>query len=348
MKKRKLCYPGDGTKTALCSLKTYLKAQKIIAVLWMKRQGRRIKKAAEYTKYTLILIPAWGAFLMISFCLGERLNFENSIVHLLWEYKADFFTSVIIAAAISLTVGFEKSNKALVYQHSVYVSMMNRFSQFFKEAFSTVTADDEFNGVIFWPYYIKDDTWQLARKKIENIDIKKISPRDKDKICRCIQRILFYLNNYKADIINISKDDVQEIFSKLCDVEDDLTDLERTFSDERLVKNISSAFLKFMDASLDLIDMMRSPWRKDIEAKKDFLTLLYSDDSKMHRTYYDDAFLGIIDYEFYRNCSAINYGKRRFFEYLRDNPASISGEKTCVIEIPYEEYERIMHYEKGN
>lgn len=112
---------------------SFLDAIKILGikfVLIYKRFYRRIKIMLKINKLTLMLLPTWIAFLVVTWLWGRFLEEPPSFMNLLWEYKADFFTSFIIVLFSSSLIGINKYKSALWVRNRYYNDLLNRCDEF--------------------------------------------------------------------------------------------------------------------------------------------------------------------------------------------------------------------------
>jgi hypothetical protein len=340
---RKLQFPGNCKRDYNCSLSTYFRAKIIICKLCIKRLFRRCKVAYKNSKFTLPVVLLWAIFGLLTYFWGNSIGKTCSLVDVLWDNKADFFTSVLITAFISIASGFEKRHNCLIHQHDIYCRMMGDFSDFTKEIFKILTKKDDYDRVPFWPLYEKN-SFSLICSELKQLNHYYLSSDDIHNLCLCVKNTqrrlsVFAGENFNEMIVdNLLGDNLYDLIKSL-DCFD--SDMSPNSNDKKLQDKLRSVIEKMYK----IIESIRAPWRKDIDYKILFLQLLYSDDNLMDLSYYDEALLNIVDYEFYRNCSDKDYLLRRLFEYSQNKDRSHRKEAVCKIEIPLDEYERIMNYQ---
>lgn len=60
------------------------------------RLGRRVKLLCDINKLTLMLLPAWFAFLLLTWLWGKATEITPSFMDLLWEYRTDFLQVLLL------------------------------------------------------------------------------------------------------------------------------------------------------------------------------------------------------------------------------------------------------------
>lgn len=258
------------------SLKDGLKIYRIKTKLILTRLYRRIKLLCQINKLTLMLLPAWFAFLLITWLWGRVNEINPSFMDLLWEYRTDFFTSFIIVLFTSTAIGINKYKDVLWFRWKYYQELSDLFDDFLSYLYSQVTDRDG-------PYAI------LLSKKRFDIFLKEI-----EGAVIIDEKIHSYIEKIKNLFREIKKDSKYDILYSFDGASCDHVNLCMArildFDDETVLENIELLF--------ELIHSFGYIWNQDIETRIKI-------DKILHEKYgyedYDDRFL----YEIYC-CNDIN------------------------------------------
>ena len=245
------------------------------------RLCRRVKLLCEINKLTLMLLPAWFVFLLITWLWGKATEINPSFMELLWEYRTDFFTSFVIVLFTSTAIGINKYKDALWFRWKYYYELTDLFNEFLSYLYSQVTDRDGPYAILLskerFDIFLKeiegaviiDDEIHLYIEKIRNlfVEIKKDSKYE----------TLYSFDGASCDHVNICMKRIMEI------------------KDEEVLECLSLVF--------DLIHNFGYIWRIDIDTRVEIDKILHENYGYEH---YDDRFL----YEIHC-CNDINVNPKR-------------------------------------
>lgn len=234
------------------------------------RLYRRVRLLCEINKLTLMLLPAWFAFLLLTLLWGKATEINPSFVDLLWEYRTDFFTSFIIVIFTNTAIGINKYKDVLWFRWKYYQELSDLFDDFLSYSYSQVTDRDG-------PYAI------LLSKKRFDIFLKEI-----EGAVVVDEEIHLYIEKIRNLFVEIKKDSKYETLYSFdgdsCDHVNLCMARILDFDDETVLENIELLF--------ELIYSFGYIWNQDIEIRIKI-------DKILHEKYgyedYDDRFL----YEIY-------------------------------------------------
>lgn len=234
------------------------------------RLCRRVKLLCEINKLTLMLLPAWFVFLLITWLWGKVTEINPSFMELLWEYRIDFFTSFVIVLFTSTAIGINKYKDVLWFRWKYYQELTDLIDDFLSYLYSQVTDRDG-------PYAI------LLSKKRFDIFLKEI-----EGAVVVDEEIHLYIEKIRNLFVEIKKDSKYETLYSFdgdsCDHVNLCMARILDFDDETVLENIELLF--------ELIYSFGYIWNQDIEIRIKI-------DKILHEKYgyedYDDRFL----YEIY-------------------------------------------------
>lgn len=238
--------------------------------LKVTRLYRRIKLFGQINKLTLILLPAWVAFLLITWLWGMFAKIDTSFIGLLWEYRTDFFTSFIIVLFTNTAIGINKYKDALWFRYKYYHELSDLFDDFLSYLYSQVTDK---NG----PYAI------LLSKERFDVFLKEI-----DGSVEIDKEFHLYTERIKSLFVEIRKDSKYDLLYSFDGASCDHVNVCM----ERIMEFEDKEILEYLSLVFDLINDFGSIWRMDIGTRVIIDKILHENYGYEH---YDDRFL----YEIY-------------------------------------------------
>lgn len=248
------------------SLKDGLKIYRIKTKLILTRLYRRIKLLCQINKLTLMLLPAWFAFLLITWLWGKANEINPSFMDLLWEYRTDFFTSFIIVLFTSTAIGINKYKDALWFRYKFYHELIDLFNEFSSYLYSKVTDKDG-------PYAI------LLSKKRFDIFLEEI-----DGAIEIDDEIHSYIERIKNLFVEIKKDSKYDILYSFDGASCDHVNICM----KRIIEFKDEEVLEYFSLVFDLIHNFGYIWRMDIDTRVIIDKILHENYGYEH---YDDRFL---------------------------------------------------------
>lgn len=301
-KQRKIVMNGNNWGTYELRFVTYLKLLLIRLYLWALRWFRRIKRGLGYCKYALIIIPFWAGYAIVVYFWGVQRGELYTLPEIIWDMKTSVFSSVILASITAFITQYEKNEFSYLEQHRIYINIMGDCSALYKDFLNLLCRDDSKNSIPFWPFY----TGEL-RKTVH----KQFSQfRRIDKSSAEFRHVVSSIAELRRSLEELERSHFNGILAECNKVKannlitsslNGLSYLERQLdSDEEypywnnLLSSVSHTFY-------ELIELLRLPWRRDLKLKVTSLKLIYREDTSIANTFYNSAFLNVIDYASYEN-----------------------------------------------
>lgn len=300
MKKRKVVISGDCWGEYEISFWSNFKIQLIRLYLFMLRWFRRIKKGIAYCKYALAVIPLWGVYVAVVYFWGSFKTEGYPIGQILWDMKTGFFTSVVLAGATSFITQRSKNKHAFLEQHRVYVSIMGKCSQLYKDLSKLLCDDNSKKYVPFWPFY----TVEMCRTTYKQFAYWKeydIASAEYKYVYRSIVELKRALEELWQNIYigNLSECNHHELSGIIDECNSNIARLERCLEVGERPTHKDSFIWDITLSLYKLIDCLRFPWRRDLKWKLKVLRMIYKQDTTIAGAFYDRAFLGVVDYDWY-------------------------------------------------
>ena len=310
-KQRKIVMNGNTWGTYELKFVTYLKLLLIRLYLWALRWFRRIKRGLGYCKYALIIIPFWAGYAIVVYFWGVQRGELYPLSEIVWDMKTSVFSSVILAAITAFISQYGNNKFSYLEQHRIYINIMGDCSALYKDFLNLLCGDDSKNNIPFWPFYTEElkNTVHKQFSPFRRIDKSSVEYRHVVSSIAKLRRSLeelerSHFNGILAECNKVKANDL------IADSLNGISRLERQLdSDEEypfwnnLLSSVSGTFYK-------LIELLRLPWRRDLKLKLTSLKLIYREDTSIANTFYNSAFLNVIDYASYENM-------RAFIEELR-------------------------------
>lgn len=285
------------------SFKSYIKLQCIRLYLWSLRWVRRFLRGAGYCKFVFAILPVWAVFLVIIKAWGTNRLGSYSWGNLLWDMKASLFSSVILTAATSFITQYTKQKTAYIEQHELYIQAMDKMSRLFKSLNILIFNDISKELVPFWPFYTEDMSSAIcdALKGMSALENKK-EEAVFDVACS-IEELKSELKDLRENI-RLGKFDqcnYLKSYDKINYALRDLVELEKVVVKQRTCRHFGRLVSRIYDDLYELLDELRKPWRRDILKKVDALKIIYQEDKSIGDTFYNSAFLNVINYQEYED-----------------------------------------------
>ena len=302
MKKRKIVLAGDRWGEYEIGFLSYIKIQIIRLYLYMLRWFRRIKRGIGYCKYALAVIPLWAVYVAVVYTWGSFRLQDYSVGQILWDMKTGFFTSVVLAGATSFITQRNKNKYAFLAQHNEYINIMGKCSRLYKDLSVLLCGDNSKEYVPFWPFYT-NEMCRSTYKKFANW-------RRFDKNSTAYKYVLKSISELKRDLERLGQNiyighlpecNSYKINELIVECNNKLVSLERTLESENFPSHKDSFMWDKSAALYKLIDCLRNPWRRDLKWKLKVLEMIYAQDTSIAGTFYNSAFLGIVDYDWYEH-----------------------------------------------
>ena len=301
IRKRKVKYDCVRYGSFNISFRTYVHILCINTLLWIKRQYRRIKRGFGYVKVSFLLVPIWAVFIVAVYFWSKQRGTPVSIEIILWEMKSGVFTSIVLAAATSFISQYSITKDYYIVQHNYYINMMSIFSELYESLLILSGKARRGTKPPFDPFYYSEN----LSEQIRDVFPLTIDPKDKlvearktrlkiEKTRKIISKMLDMVSSGKIDGCTYSEYVQIEDF---CDIYLDI--IEDALIEEKPVSNWDVITENCIEYLYDLLELVRKPWRRDLKYKLDVLNSIYKEDKSVACTYYLEAFLGVVDYEFY-------------------------------------------------
>ena len=300
MRKRKIVLAGECWGEYEIGFWSYIGIQIIRLYLCMLRWFRRLKRGIGYCKYALAIIPLWGVYIAVVYAWGSIRMQDYSIGQILWDMKTGFFTSVVLASATSFITQRNKNKYAFLAQHNEYINIMDKCSQLYKDLSVLLCGDNSKKYVPFWPFYT-EEMCRTTYKKFANwhgFDKNSVAYRD---VRHSISELKTNLERLDQNIYigHLSECDSYKLSGHIVKCNDNIAWLERTLESGNFPSYTHNYMSHITDALYKLIDCLRYPWRRDLKWKLKVLKMIYKQDASVADTFYNSAFLDVVDYDWY-------------------------------------------------
>lgn len=301
-KQRNVVMNGNVWGTYNLEFATYLKLLFIRLYLWILRWFRRIKRGIGYCKYVLPIIPFWGIYIVCVYLWGNQRSDVYLLSEILWDMKLGVFTSVILASITAFITQYSKNKYSYLEQHRIYVDIMDDCSVLYKDLLNLLCGDMSKNDIPFWPFYTANlrDTVHEHFSQVIGVDKSSEEYRHVITSITDLRRSLEELERSQYNG-SLAEWNIVESNNLISDSLNGLSRLERQLSSDKQYTHWDT-FLSSISYDLyELVDLLRLPWRRDLKLKMISLKMIYCEDESIADTFYNSAFLDVIDYEFYEN-----------------------------------------------
>lgn len=300
IKERIIVVSGNELGAYRVKLWTYVKIQGIRLYLWCVRWLRRIARGLGYCKYAFMVVPFWAVYVVAVHYWGFFRLGSYPIMDILWDIKSSVFTSVILSAATSFITQYHKQKYVFHQQHNAYTTVMEKASRLYKDLVSLVCDSDVREQVPFWPFYTQD----MRRSALDSF--KFVADVDKSSVkftyvMKSIDELRREIENLERNIYNgcFAECSIQSVQFELERCYDELINLERLLELDTLYQPWQRFLSSYSYAFYNLLERLRKPWRKDIKYKMKVLNMIYAEDKNIAQTFYNSAFLNVVNYEAY-------------------------------------------------
>ena len=299
---RKIVMNGNIWGTYELKFVTYLKILLIRLYLWALRWFRRIKRGLGYCKYALIIIPFWAGYAIVVYFWGVQRGELYPLSEIIWDMKTSVFSSVILASITAFITQYGQNKYSYLEQHRIYVSIMDDCSMLYKDFLNLLCDDRTKNDIPFWPFYTAE-LEETVHKQFSIVHpIEKTSEEYRHVVLSIAQlrRSLEELDRSQYNGI-LAECDKVKANDLITDSLNGLSRLERQLDSETQYQHWDNLLSYASHDFYGLIDLLRLPWRRDLKLKRTSLKLIYREDKSIADTFYNSAFLNVIDYAFYEN-----------------------------------------------
>lgn len=318
MKRTRKIRNGGNPKYYVCEMKfiPFLNIILINSIMWIKRQWRRFTRLLKCCKYSLLLLPLWLIFSFFvywgDFCRGQSFSYAD----VLWELKTAIFTSVVLAAFTAILNERAKIRDSYSLQHTIYTSFMYKCSELAKALLLLITDNSELVDVPFWPFY-ESKTMDMPHKEFAKAREYDINSRAADITRFCLRNVKDGLHDviHNCDNGKIMDIDSHKFTKKSNECLEELDRLEKAIFLDRQSEHLDICICSCLDELYNLIELIRFPWRRDMNNREKILRIMYRENPNMGFSYYDEAVLGIVDYNFY----ALMSDPEEFMRFLKEN-----------------------------
>lgn len=301
-KQRKIVMNGNVWGTYELKFVTYLRLLLIRLYLWGLRWLRRIKRGVGYCKYALMVIPFWVIYAVVVYYWGIQRDEIYPIADILWDIKSSVFSSVILASITAFITQYGKNKYSYLEQHRIYVTIMGGCSRLYKDFLNLLCADSSKDDIPFWPFYTAElrSTIHENFAQVQGNDKNSVEYRQVVSSISELRRSLEDLerSQYNGILAECNKVKANDLITRSLN---GLSQLERQLNSDAQYPYWDNLLSSVSHAFYELIDLLRLPWRRDLKIKLISLNLIYNEDKRIADTFYNSAFLDIIDYEFYEN-----------------------------------------------
>lgn len=303
IKKRKVIMNGNNWGEYSISFKSYIKLQVIRLYLWSLRWVRRFLRGVGYCKYVFAILPVWAVFLVIIKVWGTYRLGNYSWSNLLWDMKASLFSSVILTAATSFITQYTKQKTVYIEQHELYIQVMDKMSCLFKNLNVLIFNDISKELVPFWPFYTEDMSGTICDALNGMCALENKKKEAVFDVACSIEELKSELKDLRENIRLGKFDQCNYLKShqKITYALRDLAELEKVVVNERQCRHFGRLVSRIYDDLYELLDELRKPWRRDVLKKVDALKIIYREDTSIADTFYNSAFLKVIDYQEYED-----------------------------------------------
>lgn len=301
-KQRKIVMNGNLWGTYELRFITYLILLLIRLYLWILRWFRRIKRGVGYCKYALVVIPFWAIYAVFAYYWGAQRDETYSLVDILWDMKSSFFSSVILASLTAFITQYGKNKYSYLEQHRIYINIMGDCSQLYTDLLNLLCDDSSKDYIPFWPFYTVElrDTVHKQFARTRGVDKSSAEYRHVVASISELRRSLEELerSQYNGVLAECSRVKASDLIANSLN---GLSRLERQLDSDVAYSYWNNLLSSLSDSFYELIELLRLPWRRDLKLKLASLNLIYREDKRIAATFYNAAFLDVIDYAFYEN-----------------------------------------------
>lgn len=297
IRKRKIKYDCVRYGSFNISFRAYVHILSINTLLWIKRQARRIARGFQYSRISLIVLPAWALFIAFVYYWGGKRGDSSSIGDIVWELKAGIYSSVVIAAITSLVSQYYSNRDNFIIQHKNYIEMMYIFSEFYDSLLEISGRKRTGIKPPFNPFYYSEDMLKTTKEVFPKTLQLQIRSAETEKVQRLLKRTKEIIGKLANDAIVGKLDGCT--FSDYSFAESNcltfLDQIEDLLSCEQEIYNWDVVASHCIVQLYDLLELVRKPWRRDLKYKLDVLKTIYEQDPSVACTYYIKTLLGVVD-----------------------------------------------------
>lgn len=199
----------------------------------------------QINKITLMLIPVWSAFILLTWAWGCFADKNVSFLSLLWEYRTSFFTSIIIVSFTNTANGISKYKEALWFRHKCLCDLTDLLNDFFSFLYSQATDQKGPYAILF------------SRKRFDTF-IQEI-----EGVIKPNEEMHKHIENIKQLLIKIKKDKNYSTAYSFDGASFNHIDV----CIERILSFDDDVVLKHLTLFFDLINNFGWIWRIDIETR---------------------------------------------------------------------------------
>ena len=98
---------------------------------------------------------------------------------------------------------------------------------------------------------------------------------------------------------NFADCEYTELVEKLNSCKYCLDGIEEELSQPKVIYHWDTIVANCVSEIYNFLELIRKPWRRDINYKLDMLRTIYKQDNSVASTYYEKTFLGLVDNDFY-------------------------------------------------
>lgn len=302
MKYREIVMNGNTLGSYKIGFISYVKLMCIRFWLWILRWSRRCGRGLSYCKYALGIIPFWGIYVVIVYFWGKLRPTPYALIDILWDMKTSFFTSVVLAAITAFITQYSKKKNAYLEQHRIYTKVMSNSSQLYKDLFRLLCKDSSKEHVPFWPFYTKgiletvfnqsDKYYATDKKSIEyECAVKSIDELRQDM--RMLESTIYTGILAECNVLELNR--------AIDSCNSGLANLARLLEAKQYYPHWDICLSMMANRLFKLIELLRTPWRKDLKYRTKVLQIIYRDDPSVASVFYNSALLDVIDYPFYES-----------------------------------------------
>ncbi len=277
-----------------------MRIQIIRIQLWFVRWLRRILRGIGYCKYSLILIPFWLIYVTVVYFWGIHIGKIATFTDVIWESKSGFFTSVVLAALTSFISHYNQYRYTYIERHNTYLALMSAMSNVYIKTIEVISGNISRSLIPYFPFYYDN----MPQKACEDFTkIHKI-----DYASQAYNECFVNIRNLEEKLKKFQEKTKDGTFPD-CNSYKMKQSIEECTSDIRTISELLESGASFntwqyrlehfVESGLEILDIIRIPWRIDLKRKKKILKLIYREDKSVADTFYNSAFLNVIDYAQY-------------------------------------------------
>ena len=300
-RKRKVKYDGVRYGYFSIDFKAYAHVMCINLLLWLKRQYRRVMRAIKYMKMSLIIVPFWAIFVGLIYFLGQRRGANNSIGDILWDLKTAIFTSVVITAVTSFVSQYTSNKNNLLIQHKNYIELLHSFSELYDSLLQISGCGRKGLTPPFDPFYYSNDIYETTRNVFPKIIDTNNKQNEIETVQKKIDKAIELINKMDDDALlgKIDGCKYMDYSWQKSSCKQSLESIEAYITNGEPKRCWDNIVFSCVSELYKLLELVRKPWRRDLKYKLNILKTIYEQDKTVACTYYLEAFLGVVDYEFY-------------------------------------------------